>query len=84
VWLFAAILKIYHGHSKETQENTMAATSLYGRLRAADSWLQQEWKLDSGDTYEQNHHKKHASHHKDEQPLEARRLGGHRVDLRSS
>jgi hypothetical protein len=39
---------------------------------------------DSGDAYEQNHHKKHAGHHKDEEPLEARRFDGQRVDLRRS
>ena len=40
--------------------------------------------LPSSDPYEQNHHYKHARHHKEEQPLEARRLGSDRVDLRRS
>ena len=40
--------------------------------------------LPSSDPYEQNHHYKHAGHHKEEQPLEARRLGSQRVDLRHS
>jgi len=40
--------------------------------------------LPSGDPDEQNHHYKHAGHHKEEQPLEARRLGSQRVDLRCS
>jgi len=40
--------------------------------------------LPSGDPDEQNHHYKHAGHHKEEQPLEARRLGSQRVDLRRS
>ena len=38
----------------------------------------------SSDPYKQNHHNEHARHHKDEQPLEARRLGSDRVDLRRS